>query len=135
MRKYKHTRPKAPNVAPPTIVPESEAEPLASALQISPQPALQQTIVRNKRIPLYVFSVHNAAVDRLQIRTSAMTPLMPLRTTTVSLIPVIPFAANSVDLSRFCNLPQSWALVGPFHALPQQQRGLAEPPILAEGPR
>ena len=59
-RKYKHTRPKAPNVAPPTIVPESEAEPLTRALQISPEPAPKQTTVRNKRIPRYIFIAHSA---------------------------------------------------------------------------
>ena len=44
-----------------------------------------------------------------------MTPLMPLRSTAVSLISGLPLAANSVDLHRFCNLRQSRSLVGPFH--------------------
>lgn len=59
-RKYKQTRPKALNVAPPTIAPESEAEPLARAFQISPEPAPQHTTVRNKRIPRYIFIARNA---------------------------------------------------------------------------
>lgn len=44
-----------------------------------------------------------------------MTLLTPEESTAISVIAGFQLATNSVDLSRFRNLRQSWSVVGPFH--------------------